>query len=154
MAMKSGQKIVFVRGHEPPLKSPDTALIAAALVSGARLAGDKPLVDTIEEIEGEARRTATWSVDGGSEITFCPNFPSETIDFAEFRRRFLDDGWLRANPDHPIAYLRACADTLAEIRGQLRDRKPAFLIRKGKRFAVIPQDADPERKQQILDLLG
>ena len=123
-------------------------------MSGAKLAGDKPLVDTIEEIDGEARRTATWSVDGGSEIVFRPNFPAETIDFAEFRDRFEDDAWCQANPDHPIAYLRAFADTLAEIRDQLRGRKPAFLIRKGKRFAVIPQDADPERKQQILDLLG
>lgn len=152
--MKSGQKIVFVRGHEPPLKSPDTALIAAALICGARLAGDKPLVDTVEEVDGGARRTATWSMDGGSEMTFRPNFPAETIDFAEFRKRFEDDAWCRANPDHPIAYLRAFADTLGDIREQLRGRKPAFLIRKGKRFAVIPQDAEPEKKQEILDLLG
>ena len=152
--MKSGQKIVFVRGHEPPLKSPDTALIAAALISGAKLAGEKPLVDTIEEIDGEARRTATWSVDGGSEITFRPNFPAETIDFAEFRKRFEDEVWCKNNPDHPIAYLRAFADTFTDIREQLRGRKPAFLIRKGKRFAVIPQDAEPEKKREILDLLG
>lgn len=152
--MKSGQKIVFVRGHEPPLKSTDTALIAAALISGAKLAGDKPLVDTVEEIDGDARRTATWSVDGGSEMTFSPNFAAETIDFAEFRKRFEDDAWCRANPDHPIAYLRAFADAFTDIREQLRGRKPAFLIRKGKRFAVIPQDAEPEKKQEILDLLG
>ena len=152
--MKSGQKIVFVRGHEPPLKSPDTALIAAALISGAKLAGEKPLVDTVEEIDGDARRTATWSMDGGSEMTFRPNFADETIDFAEFRKRFQDDVWCRANPDHPIAYLRAFADAFIDIREQLRGRKPAFLIRKGKRFAVIPQDAEPEKKQEILDLLG
>ena len=152
--MKSGQKIVFVRGHEPPLKSPDTALIAAALISGAKLAGEKPLVDTVEEIGGDARRTATWSMDGGSEMTFRPNFAAETIDFTEFRRRFEDDAWCKSNPDHPIAYLRAFADIFTDIREQLRGRKPAFLIRKGKRFAVIPQDAEPEKKQEILDLLG
>jgi len=152
--MKSGQKIVFVRGHEPPLKSRDTALIAAAVISGAKLAGEKPLIDTIEEVGDEARRTATWSVDGGSELAFRPNFPAETIDFAEFRKRFEDDAWCRANPDHPIAYLRAFADTFTDIREQLRGRKPAFLIRKGKRFAVIPQDAEPEQKQEILELLG
>ncbi|MCB1089044.1 MAG: hypothetical protein KDM63_18560, partial [Verrucomicrobiae bacterium] len=123
-------------------------------ISGAKLAGEKPLVDTIEEIDGEARRTATWSVDGGSEIAFRPGFSAEIIDFAEFRRRFEDDDWCRANPDHPIAYLRAFADTLADFREQLRGRKPAFLIRNGKRFAVIPQDADPEKKREILELLG
>jgi len=152
--MKSGQKIAFVRGHRPPLQSRDTALIAAALVSGARLAGDKPLLDTIEEVGGEARRTVTWSVDGGSEITFRPNFPAETIDFATFRRRFEDEAWCRSNPDHPIAYLHAFADTFTGIREQLRGRKPAFLVRKGKRFAVIPQDADPDQKREILELLG
>jgi len=152
--MKTGQKIVFVRGEEPPHRSPDTALVAAALVSGVRLAGDKPFLDTIEEVGGEAKRSVTWSLDGGSEITFRPAFPEETMDFAEFRRRFEDDAWCRANPDHPISYLRALADTLLSLQDQLRGRKPALLIRKGKRFAVIPQDADPKRKAEILALLG
>lgn len=152
--MKTGQKIIFVRGQEPPLRSRDTALVAAALVSGAKFAGEKPFLDTIEEIEGEPKRTVTWSLDGAGELAFRPNFQAETIDFAEFRRRFEDDAWCRANPDHPIAYLRAFADTLADIHGQLRGRKPALLIRKGKRFAVIPQDADPQRKREILELLA
>jgi hypothetical protein len=152
--MRTGQKIIFVRGHEPPLQSRDTALIAAALVSGAKLAGDKPFLHTLEEADGEPRRTTTWSVDGGGEIVFRPNFPEEALDFAEFRRRFEDAAWCRDNPDHPITYLRAFADTIADLREQLRGQKPAFLLRKGKRFAVIPQDADPERKREILELLG
>ena len=152
--MRTGQKIIFVRGQEPPLQSRDIALIAAALVSGAKLAGDKPFLHTLEEADGEPRRTTTWSVDGGGEIVFRPNFPEEALDFAEFRRRFEDAAWCRDNPDHPIAYLRAFADTFADLREQLRGQKPAFLLRKGKRFAVIPQDADPERKREILELLG
>jgi len=152
--MRTGQKIVFVRGNEPPLRCPHTALIAAALVSGARLAGEKPFLHTLEEVDGEPKRTTTWSVDGGGELVFRPGFPEERIDFAEFRKRFEDEAWRQANPDHPIAYLRAFAETLDELRAQLRDQKPAFLLRKGKRFAVIPQDADPERKREILELLG
>ncbi|MBU6180299.1 MAG: hypothetical protein KGR69_11575 [Verrucomicrobia bacterium] len=152
--MRTGQKIVFVRGNEPPLRCPHTALIAAALVSGARLAGEKPFLHTLEEVDGEPKRTTTWSVDGGGELVFRPGFPEERIDFAEFRKRFEDEAWCRSNPDHPIAYLRAFAETLDELRAQLRDQKPAFLLRKGKRFAVIPQDADPERKREILELLG
>jgi hypothetical protein len=152
--MKTGQKIVFVRGEEPPHRSPDTALVAAALVSGIKLAGNKPFLDTIEEVGGEAKRAVSWSLDGASEITFRPAFSEETMDFAEFRHRFEDDSWCRANPDHPIAYLRALSDTLLSLQDHLRGRKPALLIRKGKRFAVIPQDADPERKREILALLG
>lgn len=152
--MRTGQKIIFVRGQEPPLQSRDTALVAAALVSGAKLAGAKPFLHTLEEVDGEPRRATTWSMDGGGEIVFRPDFPAETIDFAEFRRRFEDAAWCRDNPDHPIAYLRAFADQWADIREQLRGQKPAFLLRKGKRFAVIPQDADPEKKREILELLG
>ena len=152
--MRTGQKIVFVRGNEPPLRCPHTALIAAALVSGAQLAGEKPFLHTLEEIDGVPKRTTTWSVNCGGELVFRPGFTEERIDFAEFRRRFEDEAWCRANPDHPIAYLRAFAETLDELRAQLRDQKPAFLLRKGKRFAVIPQDADPERKREILELLG
>jgi hypothetical protein len=152
--MRTGQKIVFVRGNEPPLRCPHTALIAAAIVSGAKLAGEKPFLHTLEEVDGEPKRTTTWSVDGGGELLFRPAFPEERIDFAEFRKRFEDEAWCLANPDHSIAYLRAFADTLEDLRAQLRDQKPAFLLRKGKRFAVIPQDADPERKREILELLG
>ncbi len=152
--MRTGQKIIFVRGSEPPLRSTDTSLIAAALVSGCRLAGQKPFLHTIEEVNGEASRTTTWSVDGGSEMVFRPNFSEEKIDFAEFRRRFEDENWWRENPDHPIAYMRAFADVLADLYSQLRSQKPALLLRKGSRFAVIPQDADPERKRKILELLG
>jgi hypothetical protein len=152
--MKTGQKIAFVRGEDPPHRSRDTALVAAALVSGIKLAGDKPFLDTIEEVGGEAKRAISWSLDGACEITFRPAFPEETMDFAEFRRRFEDDAWCLANPDHPISYLRALSDTLLSLQDQLRGRKPAFLIRKGKRFAVIPQDADPDRKREILELLG
>lgn len=152
--MRTGQKIIFVRGSEPPLRCPHTALIAAGLVSGARLAGDKAFLHTIEEAEGEAKQSTTWSVDGAGELLFRPRFPEERIDFAEFRRRFEDEAWCRDNPDHPIAYLRAFADTLADLREQLRGQKPALLLRKGKRFAVIPQDADPDRKREILELLG
>jgi hypothetical protein len=152
--MRTGQKIIFVRGHEPPLQSRDTALIASALVSGAKLAGEKPFLHTIEDVDDEPKRTTTWTMDGGSELVFRPNFPEESLDFAEFRRRFEDDAWCRDHPDHPIAYLRAFADTFADLREHLRGQKPALLLRKGKRFAVIPQDADPERKREILELLG
>jgi hypothetical protein len=152
--MKTGQKIVFVRGEDPPHRSRETALVAAALVSGIKPAGDKPFLDTIEEVNGQAKRAVSWSLDGDGEITFRPAFPEETMDFAEFRRRFEDDAWCRDHPDHPISYLRALSDTLLDLQTQLRGRKPALLIRKGKRFAVIPPDAAPERKAEILDLLG
>lgn len=152
--MKEGQKVQFVRDHEAPLKSSTTPMVAAGLASGFEFAGEKPLLDTLEEVDGAPQRTATWSLDGGITATFRPAFKEETIEFAEFRRRFESLEWCGANPDHPIAYLRAFSDKLGSLRNELRAMKPLLLVRRGRRFALIPQDAAPEKKARILSELG
>jgi len=43
-----------------PLKSPNTALVAAATTSGIRLSEEQPFVQTIEMKEGEPRRQTVW----------------------------------------------------------------------------------------------
>lgn len=152
--MKEGQKIQFVRDDQAPLKSSVTPLIAAALACGIEFAHDKPLLDTLEEVDGQPRRSVTWSMDGGSAAVFRPNFKEETLDFAEFRRRFESRAWCEANPDQPIAYLRAFSDKLSLLRNDLRVMKPLLLVRKGRRFALIPQNADADKKARILGELG
>lgn len=152
--MKEGQKVQFLRDDQAPLKSSLTPLVAAALASGIRFAHEKPLLDTLEEVDGQPRRALTWSMDGGSTATFRPAFKEETIDLAELRRRFEDRAWCEANPDHPIAYMRAFSDKLSSLRNELRAMKPLLLVRKGRRFAVIPQDESAEKKARILAGLG
>jgi hypothetical protein len=39
------------------------------------------------------------------------------------------------------------------LRNQLKSLKPLMLIRKGRRFALIPQDADPAKKTELLSML-
>ena len=145
--------MLFLRDDQPPLKSDLTALVAAALVCGFEFANNKPLLDTLEEVDGQPKRSVTWSLDGASRATFRPQFAEGTLDLAEFRQRFEDIDWCRANPDHPIAYLRAFSDALASLRNELRTQKPLLLVRRGKRFALIPQDADPARKAELLAML-
>jgi hypothetical protein len=84
---------------------------------------------------------------------FRPQFAEATFDLAEFRQCFESLEWCRANPDHPIAYLRAFSDALSSLRNELRAQKPLFLVRRGKRFALIPQDADPAKKAELLAML-
>jgi len=151
--MKEGQQVLFLRDDQPPLKSDLTHLVAAAVICGFEFANHKPLLDTLEEVDGEAKRSVTWSLDAASKATFRPQFAEATFDLAEFRQCFESLEWCRANPDHPIAYLRAFSDALTSLRNELRAQKPLFLVRRGKRFALIPQDADPAKKAELLAML-
>ncbi len=145
--------MLFLRDDQPPLKSDLTHLVAAAMICGFEFANNKPLLDTLEEVDGQPKRAVTWSLDGASKATFCPQFAEATFDLAEFRHCFESLEWCRANPDHPIAYLRAFSDALSSLRNELRSQKPLFLVRRGKRFALIPQDADPAKKAELLAML-
>jgi hypothetical protein len=152
--LKTGQKITFVRGDDAPAKSAKTALVSAALVCGGKLAGPKSFLHTLEDKDGVPQRLFSFAMDGSAQVTFRPAFAEETIDFAEFRKRFESADWCEQNPDHPIAYLRAMSDNLLALQETVRGMKPALLVRKGSRFAIIPQDADPEKSKELLALLG
>ena len=145
--------MLFLRDDQPPLKSDLTHLVAAAVICGFEFANHKPLLDTLEEVNGEPKRSVTWSLDGASKATFRPQFTERTFDLAEFRQCFESIEWCRANPDHPISYLRAFSDAMTSLRNELRTQKPLLLVRRGKRFALIPQDADPAKKAKLLAML-
>ena len=148
--MKEGQTIRFIRGEGAPLQSPTLGLVAAALTSGIRFSSDKPLLDTVEEREGEAVREFAWSFDDRVTATFRPNFREETLTMEELRRRFEDLAWCEQNPDHPIAYMRVLFEKLTQLRTNLRAIKPLLKIRQGRSTALIPGDASPEEKARIL----
>ena len=151
--MKEGQQLMFLRDDQPPLKSDLTNLVAAAMICGFEFANHKPLLDTLEEVNGEPKRSVTGSLDGASKATCRPQFTEAPFDLAEFRQSFESLEWCRANPDHPSAYLRAFSDALSSLRNELRAQKPLLLVRRGKRFALIPQDADPAKKAELLAML-
>lgn len=156
--MKRGQTLSFLRDNESPLKSPNTRIVAGALACGGKFANDKPLLDTVEQVPDDdggskPQRTVTWVMDGEPSIEFRPDFKAETIGFEEFKDRFEDLEWCMANPDHPISYLRAYSDMMNRLRDKVRTMKPMLLVRKGRRSALIPADATPERKEEILSML-
>lgn len=129
-------------------------MVLAFLVCGGKLTSAKGLVDVVEEVDGRPQRSFAWSVDGGSEVTFAPpSGETETLDFGEFRKRWESDEWIKANVDHPLAYLRGYSDAVLDVQAKLRTQKPCLCVRKGSRFAIIPQDADPAKKAELLALL-
>jgi len=151
--MKEGQTIRFIRGEGAPLLSPTLGLVAAALTSGARFSGDKPLLDTVEEKQGMAAREFAWGFDDRSEIVFRRSFREETLSIEEFRKRFEDLDWCERNPGHPIAYMRFMWERLADLKTALRQMKPLLKIRRGRSTAFIPADASAEEKARILSQL-
>lgn len=147
------ESLHIIKDDQPPLKSPTTALVAAAATSGVALSQTQPFVHAIESGDnGKPKRTVVWCL-ADHEIEFAPNFPKERVTTAEFVRRFRDVEWRKANPDHPIAYMAWFFDNLCGLRDQIRANKPLLMIRRGRRVAFIPQDCPPEQREKILSLL-
>jgi hypothetical protein len=144
--MKAGQRIDFVRDDMPPLKSPNTDLIGAWLTCGGELLEQDPYSCTVEDTPAGPKMTTTWCEIGDKPVSFG----TETVDFEEFRKRWLLPSWCDDNPDHPISYLRLYRDNSNKLKGWVKSQKPAVLIRRGNRVAVIHPDLPEARKAEIL----
>ena len=145
--MKQGDTITVVREEDvKPSESRNTRMIAAALASGGIFASDKAFLDTIEDTQSGPKRTVTWLMDGANKISFDPIPQAEQISIAEFRRRFDSQEWCESNADHPIAYMRAMSEHLNRLLDKIKTMRPMLLIRKGKRFAIVPSGSDAASK--------
>ena len=150
--MNVGNYVLFQEENKPPLKSQNTWMVAALATSGIPLA-EKGFIDSVELLpDGASKRVTTW-IAANQKAEFNPIKESEQIDPQEFSRRFLSKEWCEANPDHPIAYLRFFMETYQGMRAWLHDRKPSALVRRGKRFALIPADASTAEREKLLSFL-
>lgn len=87
----------------------------------------------------------------GEEMPFTPaGVKPEQLTFTEFRNRYESLEWCKANPNNPIAYMRAMAEQLEAIRTEVRKLKPMIKMRKGRKIALIPQDASDEVVAELL----
>ena len=152
--MKEGITISVVRDHDTkPTESRNTRLVAAALASGGMFATEAAFSDTVEKSPNGAKRTVTWLMDGAANLSFEPIEVAESITFDEFRKRYESLDWCEANANHPIAYLRAMNDQHNRLLDKIKTMRPMLLIRKGKRFAIVPSGSDAAstaQREQIL----
>ena len=152
--MKEGTTISVVRDHDTkPAESRNTRLVAAALSSGGMFATEAAYSDTVEQTPDGPKRTVTWLMDGAAKLHFEPIEGAESITFDEFRKRYESLQWCEANPNHPIAYLRAMNDQHNRMLDKIKTMRPMLLVRKGKRIAIVPSGSDPvstARREQIL----
>lgn len=149
--MNLNEKLSLLVDHQHPLSSPNTHAVAAALTSGGSLA-DQGYLDTIEEgYDGKPRRTVVWLLKE-SQIEF-KSVAAETISQSEFLRRWNDREWIKANPDHPISFIRAYQENLASLRDQIKGASPTIKVTRGGRSAFIPAKATEAERQKLLSKL-
>lgn len=161
--MRSSQRaITFVADQDTlPARSPNTVLIAAAIACGLRFADERPFLHTLEPLpDGATRRKCIWTLDGSFAAPFrwveiegngrlVPR--EERVNFATFRARFEDPAWCRDHPDHPIAYVRAAFEQHKRFLDDLKTVPPHIVVRfSDDRFALVPADATPEKRAEIL----
>ena len=143
--MQEGDKICIVRETDA-VCSQNTAMIATLVTLGVPFYKPQPFLETREIIEGQEKRTMTWCLH--------PKSTDGRFKTHELIQWWHDESWLAANSEHPLAYAKAAVANYQRLVAGTKSSVPLALIRKGKRFALIPFDATPERRQQLLDRLN
>lgn len=141
--MQRGDKLIIIRDvNTAPAKSEIPNMIAALTALGIPLDTDCPYQETREIIDEREQRVATWVLKPSST---CGRFETQAMIQA-----WDDEKFVKANPEHPFAYIKQAFENRARIVQTVATQAPLALIRKGKRIALIPFDATPERREQLL----
>lgn len=139
--MQRGDKLIILRETDPATSS-KTDLIAALTALGIPLDSDCPYQETRELIDGGERRVHTWVLKPASA---CGRYETQAM-----LKAWEDPAFARNNPEHPFAYIKQAFENRARIAQTVAAQSPLALIRKGKRIALIPFDATPERREELL----
>jgi hypothetical protein len=144
--MEKGDQLCILRDHsEDPRSSEITRLVAALVALGIPLDPECGYIETREIVNGWEQRVVTWTLRARSD---CGRYDTRRMIAA-----WSDDAWIKAYSEHPLAYLKAALGNLEAIGAQMKRQAPLALIRKGTRIALIPFDATPERREQLLTAL-
>jgi hypothetical protein len=146
--MAGGKKVAFVvvKDGAPPGRCRSSALAAAARGAGFEFSCEHPFLHWIEKTAGGAVRQVTWTFDGTQKVTL----DGEAINFATFRERFESDEWVSGHPDSSIARFRQIAEGLQFWMNGILAEPPHAMVRRGKRFALIPMTAPAEARAKML----
>ena len=145
--MQEGDKICIIRETDiDPVSSANTEMVAALVTLGVPLYAAQPFLETREIVDGGEKRIVTWCLG------------TSTAD-GRFKTRELiqwwgNEAWLHGNPEHPLSYAKAAVANHQLLVAGVKTSVPLALVRKGRKFALIPFDAPLARRQQLLDSLN
>jgi hypothetical protein len=145
--MKKGDQLCILRAE---VKTDADALnilrlVGALTAVGVQLDDDCPYLETRELIEGGERRLVTWTLKARSA---CGRFETRKLIDA-----WHDPVWTTQHLEHPFAYIKTAFQNASLLGAEVARLAPVALIRKGRRFALVPFDATPERRQELLTAL-
>lgn len=136
--------------REKAIFSANTAGVAAAATCGIAI---KDFSRTVEDTPEGAKTVVSWHLEDGT-VEFTPNFKAERIRTGELLKRFRDDEWLKANPDHPITYMAFHAEATRRLAQCAREKAPLVVFRKGKSTAFLTLRGDKEKQTRLLTKAG
>lgn len=144
--MQRGDKLIILRDVDTdPATSEIPNMVAALTALGIPLDSDCPYQETRERIDGREQRVVTWVL---KPTSVCGRFETQAM-----LKAWDDEGFARANPEHPFSYIKQAFENRTRMARTAAAQVPLALIRKGKRIALIPFDASPERREHLLSQL-
>lgn len=120
-------------------------------------------MDSVEEKEdGTTERNVTWVMNGDEKMPFIWATEEngklvahkEEITFDEFRKRYTNLDWVKANPDHPISYLRGSHWHHTRMLKLIKDLPQHEIFRRGKRIASVPRNATKAEMKKVMKFIG
>ncbi|MBL9115514.1 MAG: hypothetical protein JNJ83_10960 [Verrucomicrobiaceae bacterium] len=157
--MQQGDEIKVLTFKEPSVKGLPLArfIIAAAIACGFRLSGKFPVDDYLdgrcgdlnefaEKLKaGKVERIVRAAFDGTVRASF--NVEPCLMDIYEFREKIEDVEWIKANPEHPVAYQGAFLIQLRSVAQALAG-KTRIRLERGDREVYLMQGDDEDTRQK------
>lgn len=135
-------RLRLLEDSESPGKSFNTDIIAAWLTSGGALVqrgGFQHFVD-------EAGKThVRWIVN----CDVLAKVDGEEINFDEFRKRFEDLDWCKANADSDISWMRGYRDNARDLKRFAKSASVGISRKSGNSFGVVYPDSPEWLKQEF-----
>lgn len=149
--MNQNSKACVLVDDSHPLKSANTQAVAASRAIGGEIQEQGYLNSVGIDANGRSKRTVVWALEA-RQIEFKP-FAGETISQQDFLKRWSDHEWIKANPDHPIAFMKAYQIQISWLRDQVRATEPSFEIKGSRGTAYInPSDSDEVKNRLIKEI--
>lgn len=142
--MKAGMTLQLLSDNEDPGRSPNTDLVMAWHTLGGTLAN--PCIQRVVEND---KPYCTWFIDDSVAI----DINGDKIGWAEFKRRWEDIEWCKANEWHPISVIRAFRDNARDGKRQAREQAVGIRIRKGNTEVVCYPDSPEWLKREFAKFL-
>ena len=135
-------RLRLLEDHEAPGKSFNTDIIAAWLTSGGALierGGFQHFVD-------ESKKThVRWVVN----CDVLAKVDRSEIDFDEFRKRFENLDWCKANPNSDISWMRGYRDNARDLKRFARSAAVGISRKDGRSFGIVYPDSPEWLKQEF-----